>query len=83
MYVKCSSVVDNNNRINTITICDYDYATHSHTQVIEREFQEKIYQLMNMDVIKLFAKKVKEFKTLIQTMRIYNLDIGVEFSIVK
>ena len=36
-----------------------------------------------MDNIKLFAKNEKELKTLIQTVRIYSQDIGMEFSIEK
>ena len=39
--------------------------------------QEKINYLMNMD------KNEKELETLIQTIRIYSLDIGMEFYIVK
>ena len=36
-----------------------------------------------MDDIKLFAKKKKELKTLIQTIRIYSQHIGMEFDIEK
>ena len=36
-----------------------------------------------MDDIKLFAKNEKEFETLIQTVRIYSQDIGMEFDIEK
>ena len=36
-----------------------------------------------MDDIKLFAKNEKELETLIQTVRIYNQDIGMEFGIDK
>ena len=43
--------------------------------------QEKINHLMYMDDIKLFAKNEKELETLIQTMRIYSEDIGMEFGI--
>ena len=34
-----------------------------------------------MDDIKLFTKNEKELKTLIQAVRIYNQDIGMEFDI--
>ena len=34
-----------------------------------------------MDDIKLFSKNEKEAETLIQAARIYNLDIGIAFSI--
>ena len=36
-----------------------------------------------MDLIKVFAKNENEQKTLIQTIRIYSLDIGMEFGIEK
>ena len=45
--------------------------------------QEKINHLMYMDNIKLFAKKETELKTLIQAVRIYSDDIGMEFGIEK
>ena len=38
---------------------------------------------MSMDYIKLFAKTKKEFETIIQTVRIYSQDIGMEFGIEK
>ena len=38
---------------------------------------------MYIDDIKLFAKNEKELETLIQTIRIYNQDIGMEFGIEK
>ena len=38
---------------------------------------------MYMDDIRLFAKNEKELETLLQTMRIYNQDIGMEISIEK
>ena len=38
---------------------------------------------MYMDDIKIFAKKQKELETLIQTIRIYTQDIGMEFGIEK
>ena len=44
--------------------------------------QEKINHLMYMDD-KLFAKNEKELETLIQTVRIYNQDKGMEFGIEK
>ena len=36
-----------------------------------------------MDDIKLFAKNEKELETLIQTVRIYSQDVGMEFDIEK
>ena len=45
--------------------------------------QEKINHLMYMDDIKLFAKNLKEMETLINTIRIYRQDIGMEFGIEK
>ena len=36
-----------------------------------------------MDDIKLFAKNEKELETLIQTMRLYSQDTGMEFVIEK
>ena len=45
--------------------------------------QGKIYHLMYMDDMKLFAEKEKEMETLIQTKRIYNQNIGTEFSMEK
>ena len=38
---------------------------------------------MYMDDIKLFAKNKKELKTLIQVVRIYSDDIGMEFDVEK
>ena len=38
---------------------------------------------MNMDDIKLFAKKEKELETLIQVVRIYRQDIGMKSGIEK
>ena len=38
---------------------------------------------MYMDNIKLFAKDEKELETLIQAVRIYSQDIGMEFGIEK
>ena len=40
--------------------------------------QEKINHQMNMDDIEQFVKKEKELETLIQTIRIYSQDIGME-----
>ena len=45
--------------------------------------QEKINHLMYMDDIKLFAKNGKDLETPIQTGRIYNQDVGMEFGIEK
>ena len=38
---------------------------------------------MYMDDIKLFAKNEKELETLIEAVKIYSLDIGIEFGIEK
>ena len=45
--------------------------------------QGKINHLIYMDNIKLFAKNEKELETLIQAVRIYNDDAGIEFGIEK
>ena len=45
--------------------------------------QEKINHLMYMDDIKRFGKNEKELETLIQTVRIYSQDIGIECGIEK
>ena len=47
------------------------------------KLQVKISHLTQIDAIKLFAKNEREFDTLIQAVRIYNQDIGMEFSIEK
>ena len=47
------------------------------------ESKEKINRLMYMDDIKLFSKNEKELETLIQAVRIYSQDIGMEFGIEK
>ena len=41
--------------------------------------QEKINHLIYMDDIKLFSKSEKELETLIQAVKIYSQDIGMEF----
>ena len=43
--------------------------------------QGEINHLMYMDDLKLFAKNMKELETLIQAVRIYSQDRGVEFVI--
>ena len=45
--------------------------------------QEKIYHLMYMDHVKLFAKNEKELETLLHAFRIYTQDIRMEFGIEK
>ena len=45
--------------------------------------QEKISYLMYMDDMKLFSKNEKELETLIQTVRIYSLYLGIKFIIEK
>ena len=45
--------------------------------------QENINHLMYMEKTKLFAKSEKELETLLNAVRIYSLDIGMEFGIEK
>ena len=45
--------------------------------------QEKVDYLMYMDDIKLFFKNAKGLGNLMQTIRIYNQDMGIEFVIEK
>ena len=45
--------------------------------------QEKINHLMYMDDIKLFAKNEKEMENLIQAVRLYSQDKGMELGIEK
>ena len=45
--------------------------------------QEKINHLMYADDIKPFVKNENQLETLIQTVKIYNQDIGMEFEIEK
>ena len=45
--------------------------------------QKKIHHLMYKDDIELFDKNEQELKTLIQAVRIYSQDIGMEFGIEK
>ena len=47
------------------------------------KLQEKINHLVYMSHIKHFAKNETELETLIQTVRIYSQDIGMEFVIEK
>ena len=47
------------------------------------KFPKRINLLMYMDGMKLFAKNEKELETLIQTIRIYSKNIGMEFSLQK
>ena len=44
-----------------------------------RKSQENINHLMSMDDMKLFARNEKELKTLIHAVRIYSLDIEMDF----
>ena len=48
-----------------------------------QESQGKINHLMYMDAIKLFAKNEKYLEILIQAVKIYSEDIGMEFDIEK
>ena len=45
------------------------------------KLQEKNYHLVYMDDIKPFVKNEKELETLIQAVRVYSQDIGMEFVI--
>ena len=45
--------------------------------------QKKINHFMYMNDIKLFIKSEKELETLLQTVRIYSQDVGMEFDIEK
>ena len=72
----------------TFTTCNSGNVTRSHTEICTggykfTESQEKIKHLMYMDDIKLVAKNVKEWETLIQTIRIYSRNTGIEFGIEK
>ena len=44
-----------------------------------RKSQEKINHLLYVDEIKLLVKDKKKIETIIQTVRIYSQDIGMEF----
>ena len=48
-----------------------------------RKSQKKINHHINVDDNKTLAKNEKELETFIQTMKIYNQDIGMEFEIEK
>ena len=54
-----------------------------HRRIKLSKLQEKINHLMYIYVITLFAKNENELETLIQAVRIYSQDIGMEFSIEK
>ena len=45
--------------------------------------KKKITVVMHMDDIKLFSKNGKEFKTIIETIKLYSQDIEMEFGIEK
>ena len=45
--------------------------------------QEKINHLMYIDYIKIFVRNEKELETLIQTIRMYNQEMRMEFGIEK
>ena len=54
-----------------------------HSKYTLNKSQEKINHLLYMHDNKLFSKNEKELETLIQIMRIYIQDIGMEFDIEK
>ena len=45
--------------------------------------REKINHLLFMDDLKLYGKNIRELDSLIQTVRIFSTDIGMEFGISK
>ena len=45
--------------------------------------KEKINHLLFMDDLKVFAKNEKDLESLIQTVRIFSEDIGMEFGLDK
>ena len=47
------------------------------------ESKEKINHLLFMDDLKLYSKNEKELDSLIQTVRLFSADIGMEFGIEK
>ena len=64
-------------------MCNNDDASELHTDTMHGMIKlhktlEKLNHLKYMDDIKLFAKHEKELETLLQVMRIYIHDIGVE-----
>ena len=71
----------------TITICNSDDATQSHRKCTGEyklhKSQEKVNHLMDKDAFKVLTKNEKELETLIQAVRIYIQDIGIEFGIEK
>ena len=71
----------------TITIYDSDDATHILWKCTGgyklTKSQEKIYHLMYVDNTKLFAKNKKQLESLIETLRTYSQDIGMESCIEK
>ena len=69
----------------TITICNIDEATQSHTYGCTggsklTKSPEKINHRIYMDDIKVFVKNEKDLETFIQAVRIYIQDKGMEFS---
>ena len=72
--MKNSQGVNNNNNNNN--------SNNKNNNKLSR-LQEKVNHLMYMDDIKLFAKIGRELETLIQTVRLYSQDIGMEFGIEK
>ena len=47
------------------------------------ESKEKINHLLFMDNLKLYSRSEKELHSLVQTVRIFSEDIGMEFGIEK
>ena len=67
----------------TFTIFNSNDATESHAPVNSDFINSKINLLMYMDDIKLFDENEKELETLIEVVRIYIENIGIEFGIEK
>ena len=67
-----------------IAMMSFNYILRKCTGVYKfTKCQEKVNYLMNIDDIKIFVKNEKEMETLIQTVRIYSQNIGMEFGIEK
>ena len=59
------------------------FVAASHNNFDATQSEEKISHFIYMDVIKVFTKNEKELETLIQTIRIYSQDRGMEYGIEK
>ena len=67
-----------------IAMMPLNYILRKCTAVLKiSKSQEKINHLIYINDIKLFAKNERDLEILIQTMRIYNQDIGIKFGLEK